>query len=237
MTTKRQRVVVFFDWQNVYMRAREAFHEPIRDPPYKGQVDPIDLAHVLCDKHAARFPAETFELAEIRIYRGRPTQQAQPGAYAAFQRQTARWKANAKVRPHFNDLRYPDDWGKPTCTDAAREKGIDVALAVDLVTMAHDNAYDVAIVMSADYDLVPAIKHVYIRRMTKGTGPLVEVAAWESAHDGKPLRIRLPENKLWCTWLKQEDYWGVQDDQDYTIASPAQPSKSPGPRPGAWLSR
>lgn len=41
-----------------------------------------------------------------------------------------------------------------------REKGVDVKLAVDLVIGAADNIYDIAIVISSDTDLLPAIKYV-----------------------------------------------------------------------------
>lgn len=44
-----------------------------------------------------------------------------------------------------------------------REKGIDVKLAVDLMTGAIDNKYDIAIVISSDTDLVPAIDWVVKR--------------------------------------------------------------------------
>ena len=224
-------VIVFFDWQNVYMRAREAF-ETTSASPAKGQTDPVDLAHVLTTKHAGRFPDDEFELTQIRIYRGRPTQQADPTGYNAFQRQAAKWASNNKVHPHYNDLRYPDDWGQPECDEKPREKGIDVALAVDLVTMAQDNRFDVGIVMSADYDLVPAIEHVFVRRQTRGSGPKVEVAAWKSDNGNKPLRIRLPNHNLGCTWLDRADYWGVIDEADYrtkAIATPRVTRPIPGP--------
>ena len=41
-----------------------------------------------------------------------------------------------------------------------REKGVDVKMAVDLVIGAADNLYDIAIVVSSDTDLIPAIKYV-----------------------------------------------------------------------------
>lgn len=47
-----------------------------------------------------------------------------------------------------------------------REKGIDVKLATDLIVGAVDDKYDVAIVVSSDSDLVPAIDWVR-RRMKK----------------------------------------------------------------------
>lgn len=232
MATKS--VIVFFDWQNVYMRAREAFYDHATDPVAKGQADPVDLAHVLCEDHARRHPDDAFELTQIRIYRGRPTQQDDPRGYNAFQRQVGRWSQNRKVVASFNDLRYPHDWGQPGCTTSPREKGIDVALAVDLVSLAFDNAYDVAIVMSADYDLVPAISNVARRRQTRGSGPTVEVAAWRNDAPGrKPLRIRLQNQPLYCIWLDQQTYWGVEDSTDYSL--PAVRPRPSEPRPGSWI--
>lgn len=228
-----KQVVVFLDWQNVYMRAREAFHSR-SDPPRMGQVDPVDLAQALVTDHARRFPDEAFELAQVRIYRGRPTQQADPKGHAAFRRQEAAWATNNKVRPIFADLRYPRDWGQPGCVDKPREKGIDVALAVDLVTMSMEAGFDAAIVMSADFDLRPALDFVVRRAVSRG-GPPVEVAAWKAPREGKPLRITLLNRPLYCIWLDQQSYWGVQDERDYTM--PAERPPSSGPRPGPYRPR
>lgn len=41
------------------------------------------------------------------------------------------------------------------------EKGVDVKLAVDLLVGAYDDLYDVAILISSDTDLIPAIKKVH----------------------------------------------------------------------------
>ncbi len=46
-----------------------------------------------------------------------------------------------------------------------REKGVDVQIAIDLIVGAYENAYDTAMVVSSDTDLIPAIKQV--RRMGK----------------------------------------------------------------------
>jgi uncharacterized LabA/DUF88 family protein len=45
------------------------------------------------------------------------------------------------------------------------EKGVDVKIAVDMVIGAYENNYDVAILVSSDTDLIPAIKQV--RRLGK----------------------------------------------------------------------
>ena len=40
------------------------------------------------------------------------------------------------------------------------EKGVDVKIAVDLLTGAYENSYDTAILLSSDTDLIPAIQKV-----------------------------------------------------------------------------
>ena len=55
------------------------------------------------------------------------------------------------------------------------EKGIDVRIAVDMLTMAHDDVYDVAVLVSGDADYVHAVAAV------KGTGKQVEVACFKSS--------------------------------------------------------
>jgi uncharacterized LabA/DUF88 family protein len=57
-----------------------------------------------------------------------------------------------------------------------REKGVDVKIALDLVTGAVDNLYDTAIVISSDTDLIPAIKYIIKAKKKKveyiGFGPM-----------------------------------------------------------------
>ena len=56
----KKQVYVFFDWQNVYMRAREAFHDHAVESAASGQVDPVDLAHVLTSDYARRHPDDDY---------------------------------------------------------------------------------------------------------------------------------------------------------------------------------
>ena len=63
------------------------------------------------------------------------------------------WADNG-VRFVTRTLKYPKNWPG----ERAREKVIDVRLAIDTVTLAHE--YDVAIVASRDTDLSPAVEHV-----------------------------------------------------------------------------
>lgn len=227
-----KRVTIFFDWQNVYMRARDAFGDSRHDPAQKGQVSPVDLAQLLTEREAERRPGETLELAEVRIYRGRPVAAEDQRGYNAFQRQTAIWAQNSKVVPRYRDLRYPIDWGESSCVERPREKGVDVALAVDLVVLAKAQDFDIAVVMSADYDLVPALDHVVHEWQRDNHLPEVSVAAWSSDIEDRPLRLRLQQRPLWCNWLTREDYWGVEDVRDYSVQAAPRPNRAV---PGSWL--
>ncbi|MFN8169598.1 MAG: NYN domain-containing protein [Candidatus Nanopelagicales bacterium] len=77
------------------------------------------------------------------------------------------------------------DWGQPGCTEPAREKGVDVALAVDLVRMAIGKEYEVGIVFSRDTELEPAID------LALKLGAHTEVATWAGGS-----RISLPGRSL-----------------------------------------
>ena len=60
-----------------------------------------------------------------------------------------------------------------------REKGIDVALAIDLVHSALREEYVVAVVFTNDTDILPAVELAFYE-----TEPRIEIAAWQGA---KPL--------------------------------------------------
>ena len=44
--------------------------------------------------------------------------------------------------------------------DQYHEKGVDVLMAVDLISGAYENEFDTAILVSSDTDLIPALKKV-----------------------------------------------------------------------------
>src|SRR3954471_6459037 len=114
------RVVVFLDYQNVYMGAREAFH-PWGTPPQDGQVDPYRLGELL----AAKSPFDR-DLAEVRVYRGQPDSEKDPRGYAANDRQCEAWRRSPRTTVLTRTLQYPWNWPE----ERAREKGIDVKLAI-----------------------------------------------------------------------------------------------------------
>lgn len=82
----------------------------------------------------------------------------------------------------------------PHCSTAltsAAEKGVDAALVTDLLSLAWQNAYDVAILLSGDADYIPAIEYV------QSQGLKVINAAWP--HKGYEL-----QGACWATFSLTE---------------------------------
>jgi len=196
------RVVLFLDYQNIYMSARSLFHT-MGAAHWNGQVDPLTLGRLLVE----RSPYNR-ELTGVRIYRGIPDSTKDPKGYGACQRQVASWRQTPEVEAITRTLRYPQNWP----ADKPQEKGIDVALAIDFVVMAVRGDYDVGVLMSTDTDLKPALEAV-----AGGGAGRAEVAAWSNPQSYSR-RLSISGRKLWCHWVDTSDYLTVQDTRDYNIA-------------------
>ncbi len=73
-------------------------------------------------------------------------------------------------------------------------------------------AYEVAILMSTDTDLKPALE--FARDLEGDPDPRCEVAAWSSA-DGYSRRLSIPGRQIWCHWLDESDYRSIADPTNY----------------------
>ena len=196
------RLVLFIDAQNTYRGARESFFSRSGSTG-RGQFDPVKLGELIASRggpeKSARF------LTQVRVYSGRPDPEIAPETYTAHMRQCAEWQANG-AQVFTRPLRYPPSWPR----QRAEEKGIDVALAVDFVTLAVDAAYDVGVVMSTDTDILPALEFTHRRYPNLRH---VEVAAWRSP--GNNRRLSLSGSNIWCHWLSRVDYDAVADTTNY----------------------
>lgn len=93
---------------------------------------------------------------------------------------------------------YPPDGGKPI------QKGVDMRVALHMVKLAYNNAYDVAILVTGDADLVEAVRtvkdlgkqveYVYCPGVMKAT-PLVKVSDLSIEIDMKWLEDCLVEEE------------------------------------------
>lgn len=148
-----KRVVVLIDYENMHRCAMDAFK--LRN----GHFSPWALGQRIVDVRNANGSNVPSILHQVRVYRGLPDSRRQPTANAANQAQTEAWRRTCPKRDSLfiyrRPLRYPPDW--PNGRGSPQEKGVDVALAVDLVQMTYQGAVDVAVVCSHDTDLSPAL--------------------------------------------------------------------------------
>jgi uncharacterized LabA/DUF88 family protein len=101
-------------------------------------------------------------------------------------------------------LKYPPLWP----AEPAREKGIDVEVALNLLTTAEDVRSSVVILATHDTDLEPALA---IANRRKGSGVHVETAGWFG-------RRRLGRHlKLWHTALDADEFESTRDRRNYSV--------------------
>lgn len=197
----KDRVVVFLDYQNVHGWAQRAFL-PHGCDRAAGHINPLKVGEYLCQRRSRES-----ELAQVRVYRGRPNPEREPEATGANDRQAATWNTSPLVQVIRRNLRYPADWPE----SPASEKGIDVAIAVDLITLSMKKYMDAAILFTSDQDLLPAVETI----MNESLGH-VEVACWEGAY-----RIQIPNTSLpWCHTIDEAAYNTMRDNTNYVV--PAQ---------------
>jgi len=129
------RVAVFIDGSNAYHAFRAAFGS--------GKYDPLKLAKALANGRP---------LVRAGFYVGAVPQQMGAQLYADQQRFFARLKQVPEIDLFTGRMaRTNGQW---------YEKGVDVKIATDLVAMAYARKYDVAILVSGDSDLAPAVREV-----------------------------------------------------------------------------
>jgi uncharacterized LabA/DUF88 family protein len=194
-----QRTIVFIDYQNMYRSAREAFGWQ-SEAGHFGSFRPYALGRQLVRDQSRM-------LTEVRIYTGVHTPHRNAAQHGQMQRRMLAWVAAApeKVQVFPRSLRY-DANGK------AREKGVDVELAIDIVSLASDDAFGVLAVASADTDLVPAIQFVADRFpdkevMTVGYRPLKGC--------DPPAPLDLPRGGVERRFVTAQDFARIADRTNY----------------------
>jgi uncharacterized LabA/DUF88 family protein len=139
-----KRAIAFFDGQNLFHSAKTVFGYSF--PNY----DPLKLAQAVCASRG-------WTLAEVRFYTGVPEVADNP-QWNAFWASKLLTMSRAGVKTTRRPLKYrmksvrlPD--GSTHTFRDADEKGIDVRIAVDVLSFAVQNLLDVAVIFSQDQDL------------------------------------------------------------------------------------
>lgn len=145
MTQGTESVAVLLDFQNVHLIGHWLFGRG--NEPYRCVPDPVRLADLIASRRKRPSVATA-----IRVYRGQPNPQHQPTPAAANEAQAARWTRDRRVQMIRRQLNYRNWPQEPPV-----EKGIDAAIACDMMHLAFRKQYDALVLFSCDTDLLPAL--------------------------------------------------------------------------------
>jgi hypothetical protein len=141
---------------------------------------------------------------QVFVFRGNPSAQHESEANRRNQRQSSEWTRDRRVSIQQRPLKYPQDWPDTK----AREKGIDVMLAVSFVRAAILHLADVLILASRDTDLEPAIELAN----QVPNAPKIEVCNWVGS--GR-LGSGDTRQATACILLDEKDYLFSRDQRVY----------------------
>lgn len=161
-----KRAVAFFDGQNLYRHAKEAFsyHHPNYHP--KKLFDAV-CAELDFDNHGVRFYTGTPDFKHSELWHGYWNNRL------LSMRRAGILVTSRPVRYHTNEILLPD--GSVQMIETPHEKGIDLRIGLDLVRMAGADQFDVAVIFSQDQDLAEAAKDV--RDLSISTGRWIKVVS------------------------------------------------------------
>ena len=161
-----KRAIAFFDGQNLYHTARNAFGYTY--PNY----DPLKLAQAICHSQGWR-------LQQTFFYTGVPDT-ADNAFWHHFWEKKLAGLGRRGVAVYSRSLRYRNKTlkladGTEYTYLSGEEKGIDVRIALDVMSMAYERAYDVALIFSQDQDLSEVAAE--IRRIARKQDRWIKVAS------------------------------------------------------------
>lgn len=221
MSSLRASVVI--DYQNVHLTGHGLFDVSRFGPPHEALVDPLHFANQLIQvrNQRQRPGMDHAELRQALVYRGLPSADHDPKAYARNLAQQAHWERDPRVRVHLRALKYeyrrdengskivgPD--GKHVVTGRS-EKGVDVLCALALVRGALDSETDLVILASQDSDLEPALDEA----LDLGTAKIETFSWFNPGRRHKSPEIHPTSRRIWNTRMGEAEFRNCWDLTDY----------------------
>ncbi|MEP7369201.1 MAG: hypothetical protein ABI662_06070 [Dermatophilaceae bacterium] len=213
------------DYQNVHLTGHGLFASTRNLPRHATAIDPLLFAQkLLLIRNSRQRPGMAHAvLRQVLVYRGEPSSEHDPHAYARNQAQKSQWERDRRVQVTLRPLKYEyerDASGRPA-TDAGghkivvgkpQEKGVDVLCALAVVREAQDPATDLVILASSDSDLAPALDEV--RHL--GTAK-IETFCWydELTRRGYQLHPTDRTRPVWNTKLNEAAFRACWDPTSY----------------------
>lgn len=161
-----KRAVAFFDGQNLYRHAKEAFghHHP--------NYHPIKLFDAVClDK--------VWKNCGVRFYTGTPDAAHSEMWHGYWTNRTLAMTrvgilvTKRPIRYHVQEVELED--GTTQTVETPHEKGIDLRIGLDVVRLARTNQLDVAVIFSQDQDLAEAAQD--IRDIARETNRWIKIVS------------------------------------------------------------
>jgi uncharacterized LabA/DUF88 family protein len=202
-----KRVTAFVDGQNLFHAAREAFGYSA--PNY----DPRALALAISS-------SQGWTLSATHFFTGIPDSADNP-RWNHFWVAKLAVMGTRGVKTFSRPLRYRSQRlmlsdGSTTSVLIGQEKGIDVRIALDVVRLARQSAYDVALLFSQDQDLSEAADEV--RAISRESDRWIKIA---SAFPSSPTsRNRRGVNKTDWIRIDRATYDACLDPNDYRSRTP-----------------
>lgn len=162
-----KNTIVFVDGQNLYRAAKDAFG--YNYPNYDIKL----LSKKVCS-------TQGWNLTGIYFYTGIPDLQDN-AFWHNFWSKKLSYLGRMGVKLFSRSLRYHnEDFTCPACNKiytslVGHEKGVDVRIALDVIRLAHERKYDVAVILSQDQDLSEVADEV--RRISIEQNRWIKVAS------------------------------------------------------------
>lgn len=197
-----KRTIAFFDGQNLYHSAKEAFG--YSTPNY----DPKKLADDCCKKLG-------WALAETRFYTGVPDIGDNEYWHTFWTSKLAamgRQGIQVISRPlAYRNERITLQDGTQKTIAVGSEKGIDIRLATDVIQSARDNKFNVGLIFSQDQDMAEVVREV--RDISISQDRWIQVA---SAFPVSPTaRSRRGIDGAYWVHINRKSYDACIDSNDY----------------------
>lgn len=192
------RTIVFFDGQNLYHGAKDAWRPLPAVGPSKYSYPSYDvekLAGVLVSRTAGRI------LTQIRFYTGVPDPSLGQTEHFwhSFWTSKLRYLKSHGVEVYKGRINHE------------QEKGVDVSLAIDLVRLTYEKQYEVAIIVSQDWDFGPAIR--LAKEIAKNQGRQLVFESCFPIGPGSKSTRGIP-GTIWVP-INQATYDACYDPRDY----------------------
>lgn len=199
--------MAFFDVQNLFRHAKDAFQQTAGDGYHHPNFDPLKLHAKVAEQLGVR-PNLT------RFYTGVPPV-SESEMWGGYWNNRVLALKRARVLVETRKLRYHQEMlPDGTVYKVAHEKGIDIRISLDLVSCTRRKEFDVAIIFSQDQDLGEAVAEV--KDIAREQGREIEIV---SAFPQSPLASSSRGIDK-TTWFKfdQAFYDACIDPHDYRPA-------------------